>query len=454
MLVGKRKIMQKQTIDAGIFKDGDVVVFFGDSITHGGRYHEFITDYYRTRFPEADIRFVNSGIGGDNAAAALPRIDVDVKEYAPTHVSFHFGMNDVGRGVYKDTPTEEDLELSFNCQKKYQKNIDILTKKVREIAPAAKFMYLTTTPYDDTAIVTEYPPGTSDWAQINQKGCSTGLSIMAGGIIAKAKADGAGYVNWYTPLQNFLMGRRRNDPYFMITRIDRVHPMTLAHSIMAWEFLLAQGAPAVVSDVAVDAANATLVKNDNAEVADVVKSDSGVSFTVLAKSLPFPIDPEALPYVEEFGIEDKLNLEVLAVNGLKSGKYSLKIDGEVVGQWTAEEFASGIKLGFNDKTPQYKQAQQLFETVKALSDKERIYRNHHAARWFYGMRTDVDDLPKFAEWFDKNVENKNEYFAGFVPGYLKYWPTYKESRAALLAEQQEARKLAKPVSRKYELLRS
>ena len=48
-----------------VFRDGDVVVFFGDSITHGGYYHEYITDYYRTRFPEARIRFVNSGIGGD-----------------------------------------------------------------------------------------------------------------------------------------------------------------------------------------------------------------------------------------------------------------------------------------------------------------------------------------------------------------------------------------------------
>ena len=43
--------------------------FFGDSITHGGRYHEFVADYYLTRFPEADIRFVN--YRGCNAGLSL-----------------------------------------------------------------------------------------------------------------------------------------------------------------------------------------------------------------------------------------------------------------------------------------------------------------------------------------------------------------------------------------------
>ena len=34
---------------AAPFQDGDVVVFFGDSITHGGQYHAYMADYYTTR---------------------------------------------------------------------------------------------------------------------------------------------------------------------------------------------------------------------------------------------------------------------------------------------------------------------------------------------------------------------------------------------------------------------
>ena len=66
------------------FRDGDTVVFFGDSITHGGLYHKYIVDFYRTRFPERKIRFVNSGIGGDTAAGAMKRIPEDVAEYDPS----------------------------------------------------------------------------------------------------------------------------------------------------------------------------------------------------------------------------------------------------------------------------------------------------------------------------------------------------------------------------------
>ena len=35
------------------FKDGDRVVFFGDSITHGGFYGEYVNLFYATRYPES-----------------------------------------------------------------------------------------------------------------------------------------------------------------------------------------------------------------------------------------------------------------------------------------------------------------------------------------------------------------------------------------------------------------
>jgi len=54
-------------VSAAPFRDGDTVVFFGDSITHGGLCHEYLTDLYLTRYPKPKIRFVNSDIGGDTA---------------------------------------------------------------------------------------------------------------------------------------------------------------------------------------------------------------------------------------------------------------------------------------------------------------------------------------------------------------------------------------------------
>ena len=45
-------------------RDGDRVVFYGDSITQDGAYARFVEEYVRTRFPRWDIRFYNAGVGG------------------------------------------------------------------------------------------------------------------------------------------------------------------------------------------------------------------------------------------------------------------------------------------------------------------------------------------------------------------------------------------------------
>jgi len=435
-----------------VFRDGDVVVFFGDSITHGGYYHEYITDYYRTRFPEARIRFVNSGIGGDTASGAMPRVGVDVAEYSPTHVAFHFGMNDVGRGNYVAAPSARQLEGAEAAQERYRRNLPELVDMVKKAAPGAKMIYMTPTPYDDTAVPTNIPKGAKGWATVNQKGCNTGLSLMAGYVLASAKKDGAAAVDWFTPLNDFLMRRRAKDPHYMVTRWDRVHPGPLGHSIMAWRFLLSQGAPAEVSDVCVDAAAGQVVKSGNAEVGEVSAMGGGVSFTVLARSLPFPVPPEAGEALAEFKVEERLNRETLSVRGLADGSYALRIDGEEVGTWSAAELARGVGLGFNAKTPQYRQAQAFFSRNAELAAFERTLRGHHSVRWFYGNRAPVDDVDAFAKWFEKNEKDKNMAWARKVPGYLAYWPTYKETRAKLWADQEAARALTKPVPRRYEIV--
>src|SRR6266849_9052921 len=46
-------------------KEGDRVVFYGDSITDQRLYTTFVEDYVVTRFPHEKIRFVHSGWGGD-----------------------------------------------------------------------------------------------------------------------------------------------------------------------------------------------------------------------------------------------------------------------------------------------------------------------------------------------------------------------------------------------------
>ena len=46
-------------------KDGDKVVFYGDSITDQRLYTVFTETYVVTRFPKMDVDFIHSGWGGD-----------------------------------------------------------------------------------------------------------------------------------------------------------------------------------------------------------------------------------------------------------------------------------------------------------------------------------------------------------------------------------------------------
>lgn len=434
------------------FKDGDVVVFFGDSITHSGLYYEYLTAFYRTRFPHAKIRLINSGIGGDTAALAYPRIDVDIKEYNPTHIAFHFGMNDVGRGYYVATPSAKKLEGAEAAQVNYRQALQRLIARARETVPNAKHIYITPTPYDDTATVLDIPENAPDWAKVNQKGCNVGLALIAGHILSSAKKDNALAIDWFTPLNNLLMEKRQSDPYFMVTRFDRVHPTALGHSIMAWHFLMTQGVSPIVSDIAIDSANAKIEKCNNAEITNAtILGDGTLSFDMLAKAIPFPVPAEAKEFIGKYQVEEKLNQELLKITNLTTGSYRLKIDGIEIGIYDASELANGINLAFNEKTPQYQQAQEFCKINHELAQKECAIRNHHSARWYYYNQAPVDDLDAFKEWFDKNVQNKKEGFANHVPGYLAYWGSYKQTREELLQEQENARLKAIPKVHRYEI---
>src|SRR5436305_31250 len=80
-------------------KDGDRVVFYGDSITDQRLYTLFTEAYVVTRFPNMKVEFVHSGWGGDRVGGGGGgpidrRLDRDVIAYKPTVVTIMLGMND------------------------------------------------------------------------------------------------------------------------------------------------------------------------------------------------------------------------------------------------------------------------------------------------------------------------------------------------------------------------
>ena len=401
-------IVTGQAVAAAPFADGDRVVFLGDSITRGGRYHEFVRDYYVTRFPDRDIRFINSGVSGDVAPGGLRRVPTDVTALEPTQVFVHFGMNDINRELYAASPTRDRLVAAEKAQVDYRVHLGQLADAIRSAVPQATLSYLTPTPYDDTTVVESYPRNADAWAKKNNIGCSAGLALMAGHVLARAAKEDAFVVDWYTPLKSHVTAHQAEDPHYRIVRFDRVHPEAAGHSMMAWKFLEAQGVPSLVSAVTLDAAAKT-GSAENASLDGLTFADGTIAFDLRANALPFPVASEANPFLSEFAVEETLNRETLQVKGLTAGGHELRIDGEPVGVWSAEELAQGVSLGFNEKTPQYRQAQEVFALSSAYRDREQRLRNERTA------------------------------------------PDYAARRAALLAEEPSIRAAARPRSHRYEL---
>src|SRR5437016_12617874 len=80
-------------------RDGDRIVFYGDSITDQRLYTTFVETYIVTRFPAMNVAFVHSGWGGDRVSGGGGgpidvRLARDVFAYKPTVVTVMLGMND------------------------------------------------------------------------------------------------------------------------------------------------------------------------------------------------------------------------------------------------------------------------------------------------------------------------------------------------------------------------
>ena len=84
------------------FKDGDVVVMIGDSITEQHLYSNFVEMWTVTRFPNWKLTFRNVGIGGDRSVGGNARFARDVLRFKPTAMTVDFGMNDGGYRAFGD----------------------------------------------------------------------------------------------------------------------------------------------------------------------------------------------------------------------------------------------------------------------------------------------------------------------------------------------------------------
>ena len=93
------------------FRDGDTVLFIGDSITDCGRraterpygngYVSLVIEMVSAALPERDIAFLNKGFGGNTVVDLQDRWEDDVMAFEPTWLSVMIGINDICRCLRK-----------------------------------------------------------------------------------------------------------------------------------------------------------------------------------------------------------------------------------------------------------------------------------------------------------------------------------------------------------------
>jgi len=436
------------------FVDGDRVVFFGDSITHHGRYLEQIALYYATRFPYRDIWFSGSGESGGNAGegSAMRRLADDVVAKKPTVVTVMFGMNDVWRDQWpREGVTESNIAKQSQSFCAYTNSMTRLVAAIRERAGDPQVIRLTPSPFDQTCLIGGKP---SDCV------CNDGLAAFAEWIRCEARRENAPCVDLQSFLHALNAREQAKDPCWSFMRgagtngFDRVHPNEFGHTFFTYAFLRTQGAPAEVATIELDAAMGSAAKIGNAEITDLSFSDAEISFTALEKALPYPLEAgcrDAAAYVPF--VED-LDRETFAVRSLAPGEWELEIDGEKVGRWSALELSGGVNLATCRATPQYRQALKVRELNAEAWKKDTCVRDVKMWRLWYMSRLPVDDIPAIKKWYAENYPDEPKDWFGimariYVENVEKVDATWAEAEAL----RKSARAAADPVPHRWRLRR-
>ncbi|KAA6458689.1 hypothetical protein DYQ86_19245 [Acidobacteria bacterium AB60] len=390
----------------------DTVVMYGDSITEQNFYNQWVELYTVTRFPQMRVHFFDAGVGGDRVTGGgggtidvrLPR---DVFAEKPTVVTIMLGMND--GSYHAPVPEIED---------KYTKGYEHILDSIHEHAPDARITLIGPSPYDDVTAAPGFPGGYNAslvrMAEIDQK---------------LAQAHGATFVNFNSPVVEALGKAQAMDPAVARLLIpDRVHPEQLVHWVMAEALLKGWNAPALVSEVSIDAKSGHTAHSENATVSDWQADGATLRWTELEKGLPLPLlDNNAITklLLQLTDMEQALNQEPMRVTGLAPGQYTLSIDGQRTGTFSAEELERGINLAAYN-TPMRQQAQRVSWMVRDRDEAHYIHLRMQVRDADTGVGEGADRMQAFEDSLEDSIYAE----AAPVPHHFELKPVPAQNAGA------------------------
>lgn len=340
-------------------RNGDRVVFYGDSITDQRLYTTFTETFIVTRFPKLNVTFTHSGWGGDRVTGGGGgpvdlRLKRDVMAYKPTVMTVMLGMNDAAYRQFDD-----------GIFKTYSDGYRHIVAAMKGAFPKLRMTLIRPSPFDDVTRAPGFPGGYN------------ATLVRYGDFVQElAKEHKLDTADLCTDVVAMLERANASNPALAKKIIeDRVHPGPAGQLAMAACLLKAWKAPAVVSSVEIDAAAGRVSHAENCTVSQVTPGNQ-LSWTQLDKALPMPVDPNDPLFALVLASSDftnTLNRQILRVSGLASGSYRLTIDGEEVGSYSAVQLETGVNLALAG-TPMMKQAARVHGLTLA-------HNQVHFTRW-------------------------------------------------------------------------
>lgn len=306
-------------------RDGDTVVFLGDSITAARQYSKIIEQYTLLRFPDRKVRFVNAGKGGETMKLALDRLDEAVFGNGATIVTVAYGVNDIGWGAKADAEHRKQYldataELLDRCRARGVRVFLCSAAITSEDPDKAEQGFLQTMCDDGLALAKSKGVGAIDVQRSMRE-------VQRRVLAANAKsAKGSALATMHAP--------------------DGVHLNDLGQMAMAWAILKGLGAPADVSSATIDASKANVVNATNCQLTAInAGADGSLTFTRLDERLPLNLAPLWMLHGMFIPISEDLNRYTLAIQNLPpTGRYAISAGGRPLGAWGAAELARGVNL--------------------------------------------------------------------------------------------------------------
>ena len=326
------------------FTDGEVIGCIGDSITHGDggfeSYHEVLYNYLMTHYPNTKLYIKNLGVSSATGAALLSgyddykALDTALAENPTMSKAFvMLGMNDIDRDLYKKDAYSNKESQRTAALEAYKTNLTTIIEKLK--AKNIEVILMTPTFYDGTRAGT-------DGNMSNE-----GLKECAEIVKELAQTENCKCIDLNAPTFNVNQMVQRVNPNMTILDAwyDSIHPGAFGNNIVGYLMLrqLGEGNDDIVLSSEDNTAK-------NSTVTNKTVFNNYVSYNYTLSKLPMA-QTEGYKKADNYvGLTEDMN-QMLVKENLNDGIYELKIDGNILGEYTSDELKKGVNIALNSKNP-------------------------------------------------------------------------------------------------------